>query len=182
VTETTEDDRSLAERVVRDKNSDAFGQLYIRHTPMLYAVALRLTRNRADAEDAVHDTWVRAVSGLSKFRADSTLRTWITGILLNRLRETARARRPESIDEFPEPATTDVRLPIDIDPIDLQAALAEMPDGYHEVVMLHDVEGFTHEDISHMLGVDPGTSKSQLARGRRWLRARLEGTRGQSHG
>jgi RNA polymerase sigma-70 factor (ECF subfamily) len=56
-----------------------------------------------------------------------------------------------------------------------------MPDGYREIVLLHDVEGFTHEEIGQLLGIETGTSKSQLARGRRWLRATLQPDRGNSH-
>jgi RNA polymerase sigma-70 factor, ECF subfamily len=150
--------------------------LYRRHTPMLFALARRRTGNPADAEDAVHDAWIRAVAGLPRFRGASSLRTWLTGILINRLREGERARRSESLDDVPEPSLDPPpSLPIDIDPIDLRRALDLMPAGYHEVLLLHDVEGFTHEEISGILGIEIGTSKSQLARGRRWLRSRLTG-------
>jgi RNA polymerase sigma-70 factor (ECF subfamily) len=172
------DDLSLAQRIVAGRDPVAFEQLYVRHTPMLYAVALRFTCNSHDAEDAVHDTWVRSVSALSKFRGASTLRTWLTGVLLNRLREGSRARVHEPLDEWTEPAgSAPVRLPRDIDPIDLERAVQAMPLRYREVLLLHDVEGFTHDEIGGMLGIEPGTSKSQLARGRGWLRTHLNGTR-----
>jgi RNA polymerase sigma-70 factor (ECF subfamily) len=179
VTLATDTDREIAQRLARDGDPIAFEQLYLRHTPMLYAIALRTTHNVHDSEDAVHDTWVRAVAGLQRFRGDSTLKTWLTGVLINRLRERAREHQHDSLGEVPELASGEpVTLPTNIDPIDLSRALDVMPDGYHEVLLLHDVEGFTHEEIGEVLGIEPGTSKSQLTRGRRWLRKKLEGERG----
>jgi RNA polymerase sigma factor (sigma-70 family) len=182
VTAPDSDDQALVERLVRDRDPTAFHQLYLRHTPMLFAIALRRVENVPDAEDAVHDTWVRGVEGLHQFRGASTLRTWLTGVLINRLRESARARKHVPLDEVPEIASaeSDFVSP-DVDPLDVSRALASMPDGYREIVLLHDVEGFTHEEIGQLLGIEAGTSKSQLARGRQWLRATLQPDRGKAH-
>jgi RNA polymerase sigma-70 factor (ECF subfamily) len=167
-------DRALVERVIAEREEGAFRTLYARHTPALYAMAMRLTSEAADAEDAVHDAWLRAVEALPRFEWRSTLRTWLTSILLNRIRELDRQERqllPN--DEYAAASEPIVELPGDVDPIDLEAAIRALPPGYRRVLVLHDAEGFTHEDIAALLGVTPGTSKSQLAHARRRLRRAL---------
>lgn len=168
------DDRALAARVIADGDAAAFRTLYRRHTPALYAIAMRLGGDPADAEDAVHDTWIRAVEVLARFEWRSALRTWLAGILINRLRELERRRRPVvALDDALLPRESPVALPHGVDPIDLEAAIAALPPGYRRVLVLHDVEGFTHDEIASLLGVDTGTSKSQLSRARRHLRRAL---------
>ncbi len=168
-------DRDLAHRIARDGDPHALDLLYRRHSEFLFTVARRGTRNSADAEDAVHDTFMRATAGMCRFRGDSSVRTWLVAILRNRLREAQRRALYECASTermatvaAPEPTPTAV------DPIDLSRALDAMPRRYQEVLLLHDLEGFTHEDISRLLGIAVGTSKSQLTRGRRWLRERLD--------
>ena len=151
----------------------AFRSLYRRHTPALYAFALRLHGNVDDANDAVQEAWLRALRGLGGFAWKSSLRTWLSGIVLNCCRERWVARG-EPLEVAPEalPAATDhpeLR-------VDLERAIAALPTGYRTVVVLHDIEGYTHEEIAAHLGVEPGTSKSQLARARRSLRDRLAPT------
>jgi RNA polymerase sigma-70 factor (ECF subfamily) len=162
-------DRALAERVMADRDPAAFRELYRRHTPSLMAVAVRLTGIREDAEDAVHDAWVRGVEHLARFAWRSSLRTWLTGILINCVREQRWHARPEiALDE--QIAGEEIPpLPGNIDRIDLERAVGSLPEGYRQVLALHDLEGFTHEEIAGMLGIEPGTSKSQLARARRSL-------------
>ena len=168
-------DLALAERLVRDGDAAAFRTLYARHTGTLYALALRLAGDESDAEDAVHDTWLRAAEGLHRFRGSSSLRTWLTGVLTNRVRETTRARRHVSLDDVPEMAASEHDdVPAGVAAIDLERALAELPHGYREVLVLHDVAGHTHDEIGRLLGIEPGTSKSQLSRARRRLRAILQ--------
>jgi RNA polymerase sigma-70 factor, ECF subfamily len=167
-------DRALAERVSDQRDGDAFRVLYARHTPALYAMAMRMTGQPADAEDAVHETWLRAVEALGRFQWRSSLRTWLVSIPLNRLREVERQDRHvlplwEELAADAPPA----ELPRDVDPLDLEAAIHTLPPGYRRVLVLHDVEGFTHEDIAVLLGISPGTSKSQLSHARRRLRRAL---------
>jgi RNA polymerase sigma-70 factor, ECF subfamily len=167
-------DRTLVERVIGRRDGNAFRVLYARHTPTLYAMAMRLTGESADAEDAVHDAWVRAIEALPRFEWRSSLRTWLVSILLNRLRELERQER--HVLPLEDDIATDAppeRLPRDVDPLDLEAAIHALPPGYRRVLVLHDVEGFTHEDIAALLGVSPGTSKSQLSHARRRLRRAL---------
>ncbi|HUF26129.1 MAG TPA: RNA polymerase sigma factor [Gemmatimonadaceae bacterium] len=167
-------DRALADRVTSRRDPASFRALYARHTPALYAMAMRLTGEPADAEDAVHDAWIRAVEALPRFEWRSSLRTWLTGILLNRLRELERHHRPElPLDDTVLPTDAPPDLPHDVDPLDLEAAIAALPPGYRRVLVLHDIEGFTHEDIAALLDIEPGTSKSQLSRARAHLRRSL---------
>ena len=166
-----DEDDTLLRRVARSGDEAAFRTLYRRHTPALYPLGLRLLGGSAgEAEDAVQETWIRASGRLDAFRGDSSFRTWLSGILVNICREMRRRREPANSGQVPEPAGPGAS---DALRIDLERAIAALPDGYREVVVLHDVEGYTHEDIGRLLGIDPGTSKSQLSRARRALRASL---------
>lgn len=140
---------------------------------MLYAFALRLQGDADEANDVVQEAWLRALRGLGGFTWKSALRTWLSGIVLNCCRERWVARG-ESLEIAPDLASAaddhaDLR-------VDLERAIAALPTGYRTVVVLHDIEGYTHEEIAAQLGVEPGTSKSQLARARRDLRRRLAPT------
>lgn len=166
-------DRELARRVAQDGDEAAFRALYRRHTPALYQFVLRLlAAAEQDAEEVVQDTWIRAVRGLPGFRWEASFRTWLTGIGLNRAREEFRRRRR---DEAPLPdglegAVPPERIP---DRLDLERAIAGLPDGYRTVLVLHDVEGFSHQEISHRLEIAVGTSRSQLFHARRAVRRAL---------
>ena len=163
-------DRVLALEVVAG-NEAAFRALYRRHTPKLYRTALRIAGgDTRDAEELTHDAWVRAVAGLSTFEWRSQLSTWLVAIVLNCARERWRAQLP--LDALPhEPAISDRELETTPARVDVERALARLPPGYREVVVLHELEGYTHEEIAELLGIEPGTSKSQLHHARRRLRA-----------
>jgi RNA polymerase sigma-70 factor (ECF subfamily) len=168
-------DRSLAEAVLRDRDARAFGMLYDRHTPYLYRFALRLLGgDELAAQDVVHDAWVRAVERLGGFEWRSSLRTWLAGIALNFARAARRAdaRTVELADDAAP--SSDAALDGAYDRVDLERAIAALPIGARQVFVLHDVEGWTHDAIAAALGVNEGTSKSQLSRARALLRARLE--------
>ena len=167
-------DRDLSDRIVREGDEAAFRVLYRRHTPALLPFVLRvLGGSEADAEDVVQDTWVRAVRALPRFRWESSLRTWLLGIGLNRAREILRrharspAPAPEHVEPWVPPPPTGERL-------DLERAIACLPDGYRTVLLLHDVEGFSHPEISERLDIAIGTSRSQLHHARRTLRRLLD--------
>jgi RNA polymerase sigma-70 factor (ECF subfamily) len=161
-------------RLLTSREGRAFDRLYDRHTAALYGLALRLTAgDQAGAEDVVHDAWIRAVERLSGFRWESSLRTWLSGFVVNgvrqRIRREAREVGGTAALEQEEPA------PIGdlAGRIDLEVAIARLPDGFRQVLILHDVEGYSHEEIAALLDVVPGTSKSQLARARQALRRSL---------
>jgi RNA polymerase sigma-70 factor (ECF subfamily) len=170
-------DRTLAERVLERGDERAFRLLYRRHTPYLYQFALRLLGgNESDAEDVIQETWIRAVESLGSFRWEAGLRTWLGGIVLNLCRGVFRRRSRTWLDGD----DTIHRMAIAVQPqtdvrIDMERALAQLPDGYRTVLLLHDVEGYRHAEIASALGTTTGTSKSQLHRARRAVRRLLSG-------
>lgn len=164
-------DRELARRVQGDGNEDAFRILYRRHTPHLYRFVLRfLNGNETEAEDVIQDTWLRAVRALDGFRWEAAFRTWITGIALNRARELLRKRKRTPREELPEVLPDPGPPPRVPDRVDLERAIAMLPDGYRTVLVLHDIEGFTHREISERLEIAAGTSRSQLHHARKAVR------------
>ena len=165
------DDLALVERFLRGRGEDAFRALYRAHTPALYALALRLTGgDEGEAEDLVQESWVRALTALRSFRGQSALRSWLCGVLVNvrrgRIRVDWRTIDAPDAEPLAEATSPD-------DAIDLERAIATLPDGARDVYVLHDVEGYTHREIANLLGIVEGTSKSQLNRARVLLRSSL---------
>lgn len=170
------DDRELAAAVARSGDERAFRALYRRHTPALYRLALRLGGGDGTwAEELVQLAWIRAVEGLGAFGWRSSLSTWLGGIAVNCARELWRETRirGEAVLEDARGERAARRSPDVENRIDLERAIERLPDGYREVFVLHDVEGYTHEEIGELLGIETGTSKSQLSRARGRLRAAL---------
>jgi RNA polymerase sigma-70 factor (ECF subfamily) len=166
-------DRELADLVVNQGDEDAFRLLYRRHTPAVYRFVLRLVGgDQQEAEDVMQETWMRAARGLQGFRWRSAFRSWLTGIALNRVREMARKKKRSLVEvdmnwEVPTPQ---------VDPgdrVDMERALELLPPGFRTVLVLHDVEGFTHQEIGAQLGITDGTSKSQLHGARKAMRRLL---------
>lgn len=154
------------------------------HLDHLYSTALRLTRNRASAEDLVQDTYLKALRFSSRFVEGTNLRAWLFTILHNTFRNTLRGavRNPVDVDsEVVEQATT--AAPAEDTPEaallrgtldhDLEAALEALPDAFRQAVWLRDVEDFTYAEIAQMLEVPVGTVMSRISRGRRMLYERL---------
>ena len=173
ISETETDDRRLVNKFIRNRNERSFRSLYRRHTPTLYRLALRLAGGvESDAQDLIQDTWFRACGSLAEFHWKSSLRTWLTGILINCGRELSRRRQRQNEEEFVEPEliapgfanghTTEV-----------EQAIQRLPEGCRYVLTLHDIEGYTHDEISALLEISAGTSKSQLHYARQILRSAL---------
>ncbi|HET6361090.1 MAG TPA: sigma-70 family RNA polymerase sigma factor [Gemmatimonadota bacterium] len=178
----TPSDEELVVAYLAALDEDAFRDLYQRHTPSLWRVALRMARGaEEEARDVVQETWLRAVRRLPAFRWESTLRTWLVSIALNCAHEHRRsAGRWTPVEDVEsvmaggssvESETTGG--PASVDPVDLARAIDALPEGYRSVLVLHDIEGYTHAEIGRALGIEPGTSKSQLHRARAWVRGRL---------
>lgn len=168
-------DRILVDRVVHEGDERAFRVLYRRHTPYLFQLVLRLLRgNEFDAEDVIQEVWIRAVESVSGFRWEAELRSWLAGIALNLCRGLFRRKDRNWMEIVSEPVDPVSDRPDER--LDLERALAALPDGYRAVLVLHDVEGYKHAEIARMLGTTEGTSKSQLFRARRTMRSLLAAT------
>ena len=169
-------DADLVDRVAENRDRRAFAELWRRHTPRLYQLELRLTgRVVEDAEDLVQETWFRAARGLSTFQRDRNFGAWLRGIGVNVAREWLR--RQSGVDaRISDFDVLDLPAPLEsfADHLDLDAAIDGLPAGYRAVFVLHDIEGYTHDEIGAALAIAPGTSKSQLSAARRALRRRLQ--------
>lgn len=178
------EDRQWVENLLQGGDEQAFRQLYRRHTPRLYGFTLRLLGgDRAEAEDVVQETWVRAVRQLKNFRWQSSLATWLCGIAQNQCREQQRRRRTREEKQAQLAVTQLIAAPETQAPrpgglrVDLEKAISRLPIGYRTVLVLHDLEGFTHREIARDLGISDGTSKSQLFEARKRVKTWLEGAR-----
>lgn len=165
------------------QDSDAFAAEVLTYLEPLYAMALRLTRHRADAEDLVQDTLVKAFRFSERFTRGTNLKAWLYTLLhntwRNRRRDAARdtvevdselvdeaASQPGGPAAFENPERILMRETLDAD---LQAALDGLPDVFREAVWLRDVEELSYAEIAGMLGVPAGTVMSRISRGRRLL-------------
>ncbi len=169
------DDRQLVATYLSRRGEKAFRALYRRHTPRLYPLALRiLGGSQRDAEEAIQETWIRAAERLGSFAWRSSLATWLTGIAINVCRDRLRYERSR-----PRPAPEEDVEPIEgaepatHDRLDLERAISSLPGRYRQVLVLHDIEGYTHQEIGRFLGIETGTSKSQLHHARQAMRQRL---------
>jgi RNA polymerase sigma-70 factor, ECF subfamily len=166
----TDDD--LVRAVRRGGSERAFGMLYDRHTPRAYQTAWRiLGGSQTDAEDAMQEAWVRAIASLDTRRADAEFGAWLRGIAAHVAVDIVRRHQRLVFDNDVDIATDDTDDAMAR--LDLESAIASLPPGYRMVLVLHDIEGFTHEEIAERLGITAGTSKGQLFKARRAVRARL---------
>jgi len=152
--------------------------LYERYAPRVYAVVRRIAGSDDLADDYAQEAWVRVFRALPSFRGDARLSTWIHRIAVNAALQALRkvdgweSRQGEMPREVAmEPVESDVLLGER-----LERALDQVPAGMRKVLILHDVEGYTHDEIGEFLGVSPGTSKSQLFKARARMRSILKGT------
>jgi len=163
-------DLELARAVRRDRSDAAFSALYERHTPRVFQVAWRILGGNAhEAEDVVQETWIRAIATLDSWRNGEAFGAWLRGITAHVAIDLLRRQRRLVIDADVEPVVPEQLS----EQIDLETAIGALPPGYRAVLVLHDVEGFTHEEIAQRLGITAGTSKGQLFKARRAVRARL---------
>lgn len=167
------------ELVARAAAGDAGAQraLYEAHVDRVYRLAFRMAGDDDLARDFTQDAFVRAFQRLGDFRGDSAFGTWLhaitVSVALNGLRKVTRLRQRElPIEEAEMVGTTARRADPDLRQR-LHAAIDDLPPGYRTVFLMHDLEGFTHEEIATSLGIQPGTSKAQLFRARARLRERL---------
>jgi RNA polymerase sigma-70 factor (ECF subfamily) len=168
-------DEVLVNQVLTAGSEDAFRMLYRRHTPLLHRIVLRMVEREADAEDVLQETWMRAAERLGSFAWRSALGTWLVAIAVNIARDLLDRRgRWVDVELEEQLLSRDVVDPVGM--LDLERAIAMLPPGCRAVFILHDIEGFTHEEIAAQLGYTAGASKSQLFRARRALRRLLNGS------
>jgi RNA polymerase sigma-70 factor, ECF subfamily len=167
-----------ADAVERARGGDAraFESLYREHSAAVYGLCLRMTASRNQAEELTQETFVRAWRALASFRGESALGSWLHRLAVNVVLEAGRSERRRTARVVPVPDLSGFGRAGTAEPgiaVDLQRALATLPDGARTVFVLHDVEGYRHEEIAAMRGVSTGATKSQLHRARRLLREAL---------
>lgn len=151
---------------LESRSEKAFKALYEQCNRSLYHVALAaLNYQTSEAEDVVQEAWLTAIRKIDEFKGISTFKTWITGILLNLCR-----KKNEKQLRVHEIYKADTLKAGNDDLIDLEKALTTLPDGYREVLILHDLEGYKHREIAELMGISEGTSKSQLFNARKSIR------------
>jgi len=173
-------DLELAARC-RAGDADAFEELYRQHARRLYSLVVRMIGSAQDAEDLLQEVFLQAYRKLPGFRGESTLGTWLYRLTMNhcldhlRGRQAKMSRATASIDEesVDEPAAPDPVVPSAISRMDLERAIEALPPGSKAAFLLHDVEGFEHQEIAAILGISEGTSKSQVHKARMKLRVLL---------
>ena len=172
--------RPDAELVARCRagDSDAFELLYREHSPRLFALARRMTGSPQESEDLLQEIFLQVHRKLDSYRGDSALGTWLYRLAIRQCLDFLRSRhgrmrassRPLEDDSTHMPSTRETHAAR----IDIERAVAKLPEGCRVAFVLHDVEGLEHKQIGEMLGVTESTSKSQVFKARSKLRAMLK--------
>ena len=158
-----------------------FDELYRKHYRRVYSICLRMTGNVAEAEDLTQEVFIQLHRKLGSFRGEAAFTTWLHRLTVNQVlmhfrKRSVRSELTTDDGEVPDSVDPDTinpeAMPI-VDRIALESAISKLPRGYRTVFVLHDVEGYEHEEIAKLLGCSAGTSKSQLHKARLKLRRLL---------
>ena len=176
-----EDDLDLARRC-REGDSTAFEAVYRAHSGRLFGLVSRMLASAPEAEDVLQDVFINAHRKMGSYRGESSLGTWLYRLAVNhcldhlRSRAARMARSTESLDveDAIEPSASEPRVPTAVSRIDLERAIARLPEGCRLAFVLHDVEGLDHKEVAAALGITEGTSKSQVHKARMRLRVLLD--------
>jgi RNA polymerase sigma-70 factor, ECF subfamily len=168
-------------RRAADGNIAAFELIYERHHRRTYSLCLRMTSSQTEAEDLTQEVFIQLFRKIGSFRGDSAFSTWLHRLTVNQVlmhfrRRSVKNERTSDDGEMPEQpvrGSADPNKMAVVDRIALKNAIAQLPNGYRNVFILHDVEGFEHEEVARIMGISVGTSKSQLHKARLKLRALL---------
>ena len=171
-------DLELAGRI-RSGDGTAFETLYQQHAPRLYNRAYRMAGTATDADDLLQDIFLLAYRKVGSFRGESSLGTWLSRLAMNhcldvlRSRQARQGQQTDSLDE--EGAAPPAAAPVvgAVSRIDLERAIGQLPQACRAAFLLHDVEGFGHQEVGTILGISEGTSKSQVHKARLRIRAYL---------
>lgn len=159
----------------------AFELIYQRYHRRTYSLCLRMTNSQTEAEDLTQEVFIQLFRKVGSFRGDSAFSTWLHRLTINQVlmhfrRRSVKNEKTSETGEMPEQTVSGTadpnKMPV-VDRIALKNAIGELPNGYRNVFVLHDVEGFEHEEVARMLGISVGTSKSQLHKARLKLRGLL---------
>ncbi len=163
-------------------NMAAFEEIYNRHHRRVYSICLRMLKNTTEAEDLTQDVFIQLHRKIGSFRGDSAFTTWLHRLTVNQVLMHFRKRNVK-FEKTTEEGETPVqivsgtqnprKMPV-VDKIAIENAIEKLPDGYRKVFVLHDVEGYEHEEVARILGCSVGTSKSQLHKARLKLRKLLQ--------
>jgi RNA polymerase sigma-70 factor (ECF subfamily) len=183
---TSELSESEAVRLAQDGNSEGFERLYRLHSQRVYGLCLHMVKDPIEAEDLAQDAFLQTFRKIQTFRGDSLFSTWLhrltVNVVLMRFRKRKHSEIPldetlESNEESRRPygefSVPDPNLNGVIDRINLENAINQLPRGYKKMLVLHDVQGYEHDEISGILGCSLGNSKSQLHKARMRLRQLL---------
>ncbi len=171
--------REPGELVRRASEGDAraFEQLYKENLGRVYALCLRMTRDPSRAEELTQEAFVRAWEKLNSFRGDSAFSTWLHRLTVNIVLTDCRtrARRNDRVTLADDAILAEAPAPSQAprERMDLERAIAALPEGARHVFVLYEIEGYRHEEIAAMMGIASGTTKAQLHRARRLLREAL---------
>jgi RNA polymerase sigma-70 factor (ECF subfamily) len=175
-------------------DAEAFQALYDRHKRRVYSLCLRMTANTAEAEDLTQEAFLQLYRKIATFRGESAFSTWLhrlsVNVVLMHLRK--KALPVVSLEETTQPGeedtpkkdfgAEDVALAGSIDRLQLQRAVESLPPGYRMIFLLHDVQGYEHNEIAKIVGCSIGNSKSQLHKARMKLRDLLKMNRAEKAG
>lgn len=178
---------SLAVRRAVRGDGHAFEQLYRAHVGRVYAICLRLVADQVRAEELTQEAFVRAWEKLATYRGAAAFSSWLHRLTVNVVVESQRALGRIRFREIAEASECEIEEgstahaledygthdPDATERVDLERAIASLPDGARTVFVLHDVEGYQHHEIAEITGTSAGTSKAQLHRARKLLRERL---------
>jgi RNA polymerase sigma-70 factor (ECF subfamily) len=163
-------------------NMMAFEEIYNRHHRRVYSICLRMLQNATEAEDLTQDVFIQLHRKIGSFRGDSAFTTWLHRLTVNQVLMHFRKRNvkfEKTTEEGETPVqivsgtSNPMKMPV-VDKIAIEDAIGQLPDGYKNVFVLHDVEGYEHEEVARILGCSVGTSKSQLHKARLKLRKLLQ--------
>jgi len=164
---------------IRSGDGTAFEELYQRHAGRLYNLAYRMAGTANDAEDLLQDIFLLAYRKIGSFRGDSSLGTWLYRLAMNHCLDVLRSRQArmghqtDSLDEDAAPVPAAAPALGAVSRIDLDRAIGKLPHACRAAFLLHDVEGFGHQEVGAILGISEGTSKSQVHKARLRIRAYL---------
>lgn len=186
-TESGELPEADAIRLAQEGNAEAFERIYQLHSRRVYSLCLRMMGNAAEAEDLAQEAFLQLFRKIHTFRGESAFSTWLhrltVNVVLMRLRRKTAVEA--SLEQITEPdeetggppreiGAEDLGLAGSVDRVNLERAVAQLPPGYKQVFVLHDIQGYEHNEIAELMGCSIGNSKSQLHKARTRLRELLQ--------